>query len=222
MFSFDLSGASFEVVVLTVTVALVLGLVQGPLRSAGWMGRASRYLDLAERFAGCQGGGAERASADALRKKAAELVVWRLQSREAVGDGLMIAADKLMATLCVSLSLAADGLIRVATGSMSFGDACGLFAAGSLVAFAIDGIRALIRWLRKRRAASEPGSAARCRDDLDARVERMYRELMALPVVDDLGDRDGDGAAEQHDGDGDGERDGDQDVEGEGNDGVVL
>lgn len=40
MFSFDLSGASFEVVVLTVTVALVLGLVQGPLRSAGWMGRA--------------------------------------------------------------------------------------------------------------------------------------------------------------------------------------
>lgn len=121
----------------------------------------------------------------------------------------MIAADKLMATLCVSLSLAADGLIRVATGSMSFGDACGLFAAGSLVAFAIDGIRALIRWLRKRRAASEPGSAARCRDDLDARVERMYRELMALPVVDDLGDRDGDGAAEQHDGDGDGERDGD-------------
>lgn len=101
MFSFDLSGASFEVVVLTVTVALVLGLVQGPLRSAGWMGRASRYLDLAERFAGCQGGGAERAAADALRKKAAELVVWRLQSREAVGDGLMIAADKLMATLCV-------------------------------------------------------------------------------------------------------------------------
>lgn len=222
MFSLDLSGASFEVVALTVTVALVLGLVQGPLRSAGWMGKASRYLDLAERFAGCRGGGAERAAADALRKKAAELVVWRLQSREAVGDGLMIAVDKLMTTLCVSLSLAADGLIRVATGSMGFGDACGLFAAGSLVAFAIDGIRALIRWLRKRRAASEASSAARYRDDLDARVERMYRELMALPVVDDLGDRDGDGAAEQHGGDGDGEWDGDQDVEGEGNDGVVL
>ena len=75
---------------------------------------------------GCQGGGAERAAASALRKKAAELVVWHLQSREAMGDGLMVAADKLMATLCASLSLAANGLIRVATGSMGFGDACRL------------------------------------------------------------------------------------------------
>ena len=89
MFSFDLSGASFEVILLACTLALVLGVIQGPLKSAGWMRRASGYIDLAEKLAAAGDGPPERMAADALRRKAAELVVSRLRSRDAFGDGLV-------------------------------------------------------------------------------------------------------------------------------------
>lgn len=209
MFSFDLSGASFEMVLLVAAVSVAIAMAQGPLKSFGWMSRASRYLDLAEKFSDCQGGRAEKAAAGALRKKAAELVVSRLKSREAMGSGLLTAADALMATLYISAILAINGLMRIMAGSMSFYDVCASVAIGSLAGLVIDGGRYVIRWLCARHKASKNRVAAYARDDLDGKVERMYRELVALPVVDDLGDRDGDGAAEQHDDDGDGERDGD-------------
>lgn len=209
MFSFDLSGASFEVILLACTLALVLGVIQGPLKSAGWMRRASGYIDLAEKLAAAGDGPSERMAADALRRKAAELVMSRLRSRDAFGDGLVVAVDVFTTTLCVAVSLAANSALWVLNGSMSVDDALALFSIGSLISLGIDSARMLFRWLRARRRACESLDAASREETLDARVERLYRELMAVPAVDGLRDRDADGPAEQEDDDGDGERDGD-------------
>lgn len=222
MFSFDLSGASLEVILLAGTLALALGVIQGPLKSAGWMRRASGYIDLAEKFAAAGGGPAERMAADALRKKAAELVVWRLRSRDALGDGLVAAVDAFTATLCVSVSLVTNSALWVMNGSMSADDVFALFSIGFLIGLGIDFVRMLFRRLNARRRARESFDGAVRGETLDARVERLYRELMAAPEVDGLRDRDADGPTEQEDGDGGGERDGDQDVEGEGDDRVVF
>lgn len=215
MLSFDLSDASWEAVLLAVTVAVVLALVQGPVRSAGWMRRASGYLDLADRFGRDGAGRAERMAADALRKKAAELAVWRLRSRDAMGDGLLFVADRLVVTICVSVSLVINTPIWVSSGSMSPGGASAFFFLVVLVCLAVDGVRALLRWLRERREASSELERRLRNADLDERVERMYREIMAMPTAEELGERDADGPAEKEHGDGDGEGDGDDEVDDE-------
>lgn len=213
MLSFDLSGASWEVVLLAVTVAVALALMQGPVRSAGWMRRASGYLDLADRLGRDGASHAERMAADALRKKAAELAVWRLRSRDAVGDGFLAAADMLATTICVSASLAVNAAIWAWNGSMGADAAFALFLLGTIVSAFIDGVRAIIRWLRERHLAADALDRGMRNADLDARVERMYREIMAMPTVEDLRERDGDGSAKQEHGDGDGDGEGDNDVD---------
>lgn len=196
MVSFDMSGASWEMVALMVTVVVVLSVLQRPKRSSGWIKRASAYLDLADRFGRPGASRAEAAAADALRKKAAERVVSRLRSNDAVGNGIMMVAERFTMTICFSVSIGVNSIIWVSSGAMAANNALASFLLVSLAGLVLDGVQALINRARMRRMAAKAFERKLMNADLEERVELMYRELMELPVVDDLRDRDADAPSE--------------------------
>ena len=69
---------------------------------------------------------------------------------------------------------------------MAANNALASFLLVSLAGLVLDGVQALINRARMRRMAAKAFERKLMNADLEERVELMYRELMELPVVDDL------------------------------------
>ena len=138
--------------------------------SSEWKKRISSDLELAKQFDRAGSDAAEKAVVDALINRATESANLYIKSRQAIGDGVFLAFERLRMTISLFVSALIITFMGILGGEFSLTQGYWIIAGFMLVGLMLDLLRFILSW-RLVRAILD------CIKSLPMRLKNSFRRL---------------------------------------------